>query len=323
MQEALQSPIIRQAETWAVSAETLDLEPVLSISNQSDAVQITIGIPAYKREEKLIRCLESIARQNSRPFSVIISNDDPKSDISNILQSQFSGCFAALEVYQQPENLGSLANFNFLLRKANTDYFMWLANDDEISETWVEDLALLLDGDSTAAGAMGDWVVGSSKKQMIVRRQIRHNRENRLLRILGFIWRSDDAFFYGLFRREALLQGGFSGYSWPNNGYIRNWCYVFLIGPLAFGRMIYTDSCRWYNHDYGEKHYPASPNTTSKISHLFSVALRRVNVHLLYSTEVLRFSLPISFLSGFVSIIALLRDTFQFTVRVVIRRLRK
>lgn len=309
----------KRFETWNLPVRRLDIVPHLKISNYKGPIQISIGIPAYKREDKLIRCLDSVARQKSRPFKVIVSNDDPNSEIHKILFQKYSQCFAGLEVYQQPTNLGSLANFNFLLQKADTEYFMWLANDDEISDNWIEDLAMMLDEDRSAVGAMGLWVFGNSVDAMCLHAQIKHDDKNRVLRLLKFVWNADDALFYGLFRRKMLLSGNFPGFFWPNNGFIRNWCYVFLIGPISLGHMIYSDSCYWFNHDYGEKHYPGAPAAKVKIFNLVAGALRRINVYLLYIANFIRSEFALSFLLAITSLIALLREAVQFLMSIFSR----
>lgn len=309
----------RRFETWNFPVERLDITPHLKISNYNGPIQISIGIPAYKREEKLIRCLDSVARQKSRPFKVIVSNDDPNKEIHKLLLQKYSQCFADLEVYQQPTNLGSLANFNFLLQKADTEYFMWLANDDEISENWIEDLARMLDKDRSAVGAMGLWVFGNSVDAMCLHTQIKHDNKNRVLRLLKFVWSADDALFYGLFRRKMLLCGNFPGFFWPNNGYIRNWCYVFLIRPISLGHMVYTETCYWFNHDYGEKHYPGAPTAKVKFFNVLAAALRRINVYLLYIANFIRSEFTLSLLIGTASLIALFREAVQFSMSIFLR----
>lgn len=312
----------KHSEAWSFPVNRLELEPLIKIDNYNGPVQITIGIPAYKREEKLIRCLESVARQKSRPFKVIISNDDPTSDISELIRLKFNDCFPILEIYQQPQNLGSLANFNFLLSKADTEYFMWLANDDEISETWVEDLANELDADKSLAGAMGLWICGTSPESMTIYPQIKNDNPNTLLRLIKFIWHADDAFFYGIFRREVLRRGNFPGYFWPNEGYIRNWCYVFLIGPILNGRIKYTNTCEWRNHDYGVKYYPSTPRLGVKLFGALASIARRINVHYLYFVELFRVNWALSVLIVPVSIFALLREAVVFVGGFLIRKSR-
>lgn len=297
-------------EAWSISNDKLNLKPAFERKSHNGEIQVCIGIATYKRADKLIRCLKSVSKQKSRPFKVIVSNNDPANDISEVLKIGFSDCFSELVVYQQPENLGSLKNFNFLLRKAGTKYFMWLADDDEISETWVEDLAQMLDEDNSLAGVMGIWVCGNSQETMSIHSQIQHSNKNTFLRLLKFVWSSDDAFFYGLFRREILLRGNYPGYFWPNNEIITNWCYIFLISILFHGRIGYSNTCTWYNHDYGDKFYPSTRQNRLKLINAFRAAIRRINVYLLYVSELGRFNVVIAVCIIPILILALLRDAF-------------
>lgn len=211
----------------------------------------------------------------------------------------------------------------FVLAKARTPYFMWLANDDAVSENWIEDLATLLDAGATAVGAMGQWILALSPAHEALHPQIRHDGRAQLPRVMNFIWRADDAFFYGVFRREALLRGTFQGYVWPNRGFVRNWCYVFLIAPLCAGRIVYSDRCRWFCNEYSAKHYPAAPTIGSKIVDLLAASIRRVNVHLLYARNLFACA-PLLVVPGLaVSLAALARDAFSVLGGYVFRRLRR
>lgn len=318
------TPLPRQRrEDWRLPADALALAPHFAAGLPDDRLTVTVGIPNYKRMDRLRLCLASLAQQQGRPFKVIVSNDDPSEPVPQALIDAFADAFAAFEVYEQPANLGLLGNAHFVLAKARTPYFMWLANDDAVSENWIEDLATLLDADATAAGAMGQWILALSPTHAFLRPQIRHDGRARLPRVMNFIWRADDAFFYGVFRREALLRGTFQGYVWPNKGFVRNWCYVFLIAPLCAGRMVYSDRCRWFCDEYSAKHYPAAPSVGGKITVLVAAALRRVNVHALYARN-LAARAPLLVVPGLaVSLAALAREACVFLGGYVFRRVRR
>jgi glycosyltransferase involved in cell wall biosynthesis len=270
-------------ETWTFPAQGASLMPALDRVGAPDASpSLTIGVPVYKRPQELRRCLRSLTRQTNLNFHLILSNDYPQDALEETLADFDFGEIARVSIYNQPQNVGSLSNFRFLRDIATTEFFMWLANDDEVSETYVEVLLDLLARNPDAICAMGQWKLMRCPDVGSVIPQHLNDSASTAVRMAKYVLRSDDAFFYGIFRKTHLDQGDFPGYFAPNAGFIRNWCYIFQFYTLLFGRVVYTDDCCWINHDYGEKFYPGTPSFSGFILNLLPVALRRVNVYILY-----------------------------------------
>lgn len=311
-------------EFWHVPSESYNQSPSTTITSTLEQIRplITVGVPTYKRIDGLKRCLNSLRNQNYHNFHLIISNDDVNTELfSEIVDFDF-GKISKITIYNQTRNLGSLGNFKFLYDVSDTEYFMWLADDDEISSTYLDDLLDLLINDSAIVGAMGNWKLMRSGKQGAVIPQIKHASHSSLVRIVKYIWRSDDAFFYGLFRRSALSTAKFPGYVWPNRGFIRNWCYVFQFYIILRGGIAYTDSCTWINHDYGEKLYPASPPAMNRLWNELATIARRANIYALYVNAAVKNSLGNVPITLFICICALGRDALgqaAVNIRRVIR----
>jgi GT2 family glycosyltransferase len=70
---------------------------------------------------------------------------------------EFSDDLPSVVLVAQEENIGALENLKFLLAAAETEYFMWLADDDEISPDYLAELVSLLDADSDTVTAVGQW----------------------------------------------------------------------------------------------------------------------------------------------------------------------
>lgn len=91
---------------------------------------VTIGIPTYNRPEQLERALRSACRQDYPGLKIIVSdNGEAGEAVVNRLQDQ------RIEYFKQPRNLGLIGNLVWLLDKADTEYFMWLGDDDAMSST--------------------------------------------------------------------------------------------------------------------------------------------------------------------------------------------
>lgn len=96
--------------------------------------KISIGIPTYNRPEYLKNALESLLKQTHTNLEIIISdNCSPNEDVKRVI-SEFSNKDARIRGFIQPKNIGMVLNFEFVLKKSTSDYFMWKADDDLIED---------------------------------------------------------------------------------------------------------------------------------------------------------------------------------------------
>lgn len=102
----------------------------------------SIGVVTYKRPELLKECLQSIAVQAYPHFEVLIGNDDPSSPLSlaelGINDHRF-------KLFNHAENLGEMANLNYVLDKARGDYFTWLGDDDMFTDSILEQIFQIIE----------------------------------------------------------------------------------------------------------------------------------------------------------------------------------
>lgn len=87
----------------------------------------TIGIPNYERPHYLREALQSILAQSFTDFEVIVSDDCSKADIASVINA-FSD--PRLRWVRQEENLGAVANFNYVIGQARGRYIVFHQNDD-------------------------------------------------------------------------------------------------------------------------------------------------------------------------------------------------
>lgn len=264
-------------------------------------VAVTIGIPTYKRPDCLARALACVARQTYPNVRVLVSdNATPGSEVDPVIQ-QFAHAIPGLQLFKQPINIGQCPNFFFLLNQARTKYFMWLADDDEISDNYVQRLVELLEADPNISTASGNWYWLTSPHTGRLMPARSYASPSVVLRLLRYVWRADDAFFYGLHRTEFLNRARFSGYAWPNRDSVMNWAYVYLLDMVLRGKvLVHPDtSVRFINHDYTVKSYTASE---ARLAGMLKHAIRRINVHVLYLGKIVRalgpiFALPFCLVS--------------------------
>lgn len=104
--------------------------------HRNDQPLISIGIPTYNRAEGNLRlAITSALSQTYSNIEVIVS-DNHSTDKTAEVVSQFKD--ERLVYVQQKKNIGPNNNFNYLVNRANGEYFILLPDDDLIDEDFVE-----------------------------------------------------------------------------------------------------------------------------------------------------------------------------------------
>ena len=106
--------------------------------NNYEKCLITIGIPTYQRNT-LERALISVSKQLLKDMSYNLYNAGYSIDTLKVVK-KYSNKIPSIFLIAQENNIGAIKNLSFLLNCAKTKYFMWLADDDEISKNYLETL---------------------------------------------------------------------------------------------------------------------------------------------------------------------------------------
>ena len=105
---------------------------------------VSVGIPTYNRRPLLERAVRSALGQDLADIELIVS-DDASPDDSAAAMAAIDD--RRLRFTAQPANLGHAANYDWVLRRASGEYFMWLADDDWLDPTYVRRCLEALRGD--------------------------------------------------------------------------------------------------------------------------------------------------------------------------------
>lgn len=89
---------------------------------------ISICIPAYRKPQYVIRCLDSILKQDYREVEVIISDDSPDEDIKEAIAPYQNRL--TLHYFHNKPALKSPGNWNNAINKATGGFIMLLHQDD-------------------------------------------------------------------------------------------------------------------------------------------------------------------------------------------------
>jgi glycosyltransferase involved in cell wall biosynthesis len=171
---------------------------------ESSMPMVSIGLPTFNRPEGLKRSLDCILLQTYPSLEIIVSDNcsSPEHSIEEIV-ADYSRKDKRIKYYRQESNIGAFFNFQFVLKKASGEYFMWFADDDFKSPIFIEQMLGLIQNAGGAFGtyAVKNYVSGDSytyKVPTILSDMPLHQQLMRFLTVFPSVY------IYGLFKRKSL-----------------------------------------------------------------------------------------------------------------------
>ena len=233
----------------------------------TNQVKITIGIPVYNGEEFLEEKITSILNQDFTNFELIIS-DNASTDSTKEICSKFATNDKRVRFFSHEKNLGPRWNFNFILKKAKGEYFMWTATDDKILPGFYEKNIEVLEKNPNIACSASQvkyfgknrnyWAVRSArgpfkgvKKKIVGRFQNLQNYstsgtfESKFRYYLKL--RGHHHIFYGIYRTEQIKNIYIAGKNLP----IQH-DFMSILNTLRYGDFYVIDQVLMHRYDGGE-----------------------------------------------------------------------
>ena len=179
--------------------------------------RISIGIPVYNGEKFICKCIESVLQQTHRNFELIIS-DNASTDSTSKICEEYLRKDNRITFVRQNKNMGQNWNFNFLLEKANGEYFVWVAADTFLLPEFIEKNIAVLESQDKAVGCISKIKIDESYND-------KYKKEKQILKKIGLVYRPYDTLpitgnymerirkylkhfpwemFYSVYRTEAL-----------------------------------------------------------------------------------------------------------------------
>ena len=120
---------------------------------QDNLPLVSIGLPIFNRPEGLLRTLECLVNQTYQNFEIIIAdNCSPNPDVERISR-EYLEKDNRISYYRHDTNKGWGFNTNFVIEKANGDYFMRATDDDWWDVTFIEKvMKLMVENNSASLG---------------------------------------------------------------------------------------------------------------------------------------------------------------------------
>jgi glycosyltransferase involved in cell wall biosynthesis len=170
--------------------------------------KLTIGLPIYNEENNIVNLIKCLKNQTYQKFDIIISEnastDGTKKKLKKLLKKN-----KRIKIYNQKKNIGSHKNFQFVLNKAKTKYFMWLAADDIISVNFIKNNLNFLEKNKDYIGSTSKNIYDWDRKFSIYKdkRYVDFKLDQDLdSNIINFLKNIDysHAVFFSIFKKKVL-----------------------------------------------------------------------------------------------------------------------
>lgn len=210
---------------------------------------ISVGMPIYNGAEFLEQAITSILYQSYKNIELIIADDSSTDDSAQIYE-KFAKKDKRIRIFKHKKNIGSIPNFNFVLKQAKGEYFMWAAQDDFRKKDTLEKLLQLHEEFPDAALAVSKFQNVHGKKKYSVYPDIDYrNADSKAKTLISFLKTDNLSFFYGLHKTKTLKKTG--GYFVDSRPIFKSSDFLTIYNVLLQGKLIYTPEVLFYKRDTG------------------------------------------------------------------------
>jgi glycosyltransferase involved in cell wall biosynthesis len=123
--------------------------------SNGDLSILSIGFPVYNGEKFIKKRIESILNQTFKDFELTIS-DNASTDTTQMICEEYLKKDKRIRYIRQEKNMGSAWNFDFILNKAETEYFVMASADDIWSKNFLEKNIEFLEKNKQFVGSIGE-----------------------------------------------------------------------------------------------------------------------------------------------------------------------
>ncbi len=166
---------------------------------------VSVCIPTYNRADCLEKAINSAQKSFYQNLEIIVSDNASTDNTENVCRMKGKND-GRIRYYRHQQNLGPAKNFEFARAQAKGKYFLWLGDDDCLTENYINSCVERLESDDklilvsgNAAYHLGD--------DLITHHGILYNLNSpvalfRVMKYLLFV--GDNAIFYGVYRRSEV-----------------------------------------------------------------------------------------------------------------------
>lgn len=148
---------------------------------------VSIGVPLYNAEKFIHKKLNSLLSQTHKNFELIIS-DNGSTDLTSKICQEYSKKDPRIIYFKQEKNIGAWNNFNFVLKKAKNEFFLWSAADDVILPEFIEENIKILKSNKEISCSVSKMVLfGESTSELEINTEDSkiHKRKKEFIKKFG------------------------------------------------------------------------------------------------------------------------------------------
>ncbi|HZQ05157.1 MAG TPA: glycosyltransferase [Anaerolineae bacterium] len=161
-------------------------------------------MPVYNGAAYLREALDTLLAQDYSGFTLLIS-DDCSTDTTADICREYAKRDPRIQFEENPRNMGMMWNFNRVLARARTEYFMWAAQDDRRAPNYISTLLNPLQAHPHAALCSAQVVKIRTDGQHIATIPFpRTANDNALVTIKQLLMETEAGWGYGVYRTSAL-----------------------------------------------------------------------------------------------------------------------
>lgn len=164
---------------------------------------VSVLVPAFQAQAFICETLDSLNKQVFKDFELLLSIDKSDDD-TELITKRWCQEHKDIpnRIFCQTHELGWVKNVNFLLEKCQTKYFMVLAHDDILHETYLQKMVQCLKVNPQACTAFSDIQSFGTIKSIITQKSIKGERLERALEFLQTYYNA--VAYRGLVNRAVL-----------------------------------------------------------------------------------------------------------------------
>jgi GalNAc5-diNAcBac-PP-undecaprenol beta-1,3-glucosyltransferase len=182
---------------------------------------ISVGVLSYRRPHLLCHALNSVASQTYQNLEVIISDNGSNDPEIRTVVSSFTALYPNARVFFHEQNRGAFWNFRFVLEQANSQLFVWLADDDYWSPNYLETLVATRTPGRPSLGYSACAPICLETNQTGALVKERESEKRGVRNVLRQTLFDSDSMTYGLFDRSAGVKYAPLLQAWPISAYAR------------------------------------------------------------------------------------------------------
>ena len=176
--------------------------------------KLTVAIPVFNEELRIEKYIKTLISLKSFENIQILISDDCSQDRTYSICKKYSDKYKNINLYSQKKNFGMpVKNFQYLIEKCDTEYFMFGSPGDAMSNSFISDAINLLESDFSCGLVFGQYDIrdiNSNKKIDIIPSSSTSNSV--FSRYISRIIDMQPALIYGMFRTQILKKIKLSHY---------------------------------------------------------------------------------------------------------------